>query len=117
MRIRKRLAALAIAGALLGGTAWAGPSADGAIAGLPYVAQEDPAKQRWNDVRQSGERACRQAVDSAAMLGEQLDVLTRQFSRTLVQVSGDLTRGLAQGMDVLAGRLHEMAERMDRPAD
>lgn len=120
MRTTRRLIAAAAVGVAVGSMLSlpaAGQSPDTAIGALPHVESQDPDKRQWNELRDAGERACKQAVDSAAMLGEHLYDLKLQLSRALVQVSGDLTRGMAQGMNELAERLHDMAERMERPAD
>lgn len=120
MRFTKRLLAALIVGVALvplQGTAAAAQDPDPGIAGIPYATNEGSDERGWDDLRSAGERACKQAVDSAASLGEQLDDLQRHLSRTLVVVSGELTRSAARGMDELAGRLHDLAERMERPAE
>lgn len=119
MQRTSRLMAVVLVGFAFGPAAGLTAAAQtGSDGGLPYVENEASKEERqWENLREAGERACKEAVDSAALLGEQLQGLTRHFSRTLVQVSGELTRGMAQGMDLLAERLDEMAERMERSAE
>lgn len=121
MRTRSLVVALVAglaAGSMLPAPAAARPDPDASTGGLPYVEREEPsAKAQREDLREAGERACREAFESAARLGEQLHDLKRALSRNLVQLSGELTRSMAQGMDDLADRLHELSRRMERPSE
>lgn len=122
MHTKRRLMAAMVVG-LAAGPMLSAPAmaqqggADTSSDGLPYIESEDlRAKRQLEGMRDAGERACRQAVDTAALLGEQLYDLKLDLSRTLVQVSGDVTRGMAQTMDRLSRHLHDMAERMAPPS-
>lgn len=121
MQMKRRLMAAVVVG-LAAGPMLSSPvlaqkaGADTSSDGLPYIEREDPhAKWQLQGLRDAGERACKEAVDTAALLGEELYDLKLNLSRTLVQVSGEVTRGMAHSMDRFSRRLHEMAERMAQP--
>jgi hypothetical protein len=115
-RVVHRLALGLAAGLISSAVAVAQPAGtDSGTEGLPYVARGHPdTTPKAQAFRESGERACKQAVDAAALLGEQLHDFSLHLSRTMVQASGDLTRGMAQSMDRFSQHLREMADRMER---
>lgn len=110
------IAGMAI-GSLLSPSASARQASHTSTDGLPYVESGGPEDRQWETLRDAGERACREALDSAVLLGRQFHELQRQFSRSLAHATGELTRDMARGMNELADRLHEMAERMERQAE
>jgi predicted chitinase len=102
----RRVFAVLLAGGLLMGSAHA---ADRAGDAPPSLSREDAERLR------ATEQACRELIDSAALLGERLQEVGVEMQRLMAETGAQLGREMAPAMRQLAERLNEMARALEQP--
>ncbi|HEY8555596.1 MAG TPA: hypothetical protein VIL43_13800 [Burkholderiales bacterium] len=76
----------------------------------------DPFDSEAERLREAGEQACRDVLDAAAALGEQLQALSRDASKQLLAMREQFVREAAPALRELADRLQEMARELEKSA-
>lgn len=75
-----------------------------------HVAQADDAAR----LRQAGEKACVQAMDLAAVMGEKFRQMSAEMPRLMLETRDEIAREMAPTLRSLADRLGEMARQLER---
>lgn len=105
-----KILAMMVAVGLLGGMSPYTLAADAAAERFPYLDEQEVER-----LREAGENACREALDTATRMSESFRAMSRDMTRLWSKAGEEFVREMAPALRDLADRLDEMARELGRP--